>query len=288
MGTMNYQVKGDITLYAKFTIETYTITYKLDGGTNPKANKSSITGGTSMNLAIPTKKGYIFTGWDYEDSEVLDSDDLKKNVLTPCYKGLYKGITLIAIWKIDTTVGHTTYVDNNQYKIGKKNTVTYTGGKKNAKTVTIPDTVKLNDKVYKVTAIGANAFKNNTKLKKVVVGKNVKTIGKNAFAGCKKLSTVTFKGKAITSIGANAFKNCKALKKIVITQNVKTIGKNAFSGCSKLGTVTIKSTKLKTIGSKAFKTTKKGAKFVCPKKKLKAYKAKLTKSGLPKKAKITK
>ena len=70
--------------------------------------------------------------------------------------------------------------------------------------------------------------------------------------------------------------------------NIESIGKGAFAGCKKLKTVNIKSTKLKTIGSKAFKTIKIGAKFKCPKEKLKNYKKLLKKSGLPKKAKITK
>ena len=39
------------------------------------------------------------------------------------------------------------------------------------------------------------------------VFKNVKTIGKNAFNGCKKLKTITFKGANVTKIGKSAFKN---------------------------------------------------------------------------------
>ena len=48
-----------------------------------------------------------------------------------------------------------------------------------------------------------------TKLTTLTIGKNVKTIGKNAFSGCKKLKTITLKTSLLTAktVGANAFKN---------------------------------------------------------------------------------
>ncbi|MDE6567981.1 MAG: leucine-rich repeat protein, partial [Lachnospiraceae bacterium] len=85
---------------------------------------------------------------------------------------------------------------------------------KNAKTVTVPDTVTVSGKKYKVTSIKANAFKGNKKLKSVIIGKNVKSIGKNAFNGCKKLTKVTVKSKVLKSIGKKAF--AKGSKKITV------------------------------------------------------------------------
>ena len=52
----------------------------------------------------------------------------------------------------------------------------------------------------------------------------------NAFKNCKKLKRVVI-GKEITSIGAKAFSGCKALKKITIkSAKLKKVGKNAFKG----------------------------------------------------------
>jgi hypothetical protein len=47
----------------------------------------------------------------------------------------------------------------------------------NAKSVSIPATVKVNGTSYKVTKIAANAFKNNKKITKIIIGKNITKIG---------------------------------------------------------------------------------------------------------------
>ncbi len=85
-----------------------------------------------------------------------------------------------------------------------------TKAKKTIKSAVIPATVKINGKKYKVTAISKNAFKNCKKLKKVTIGKNVKTISANAFRNCKKLKKIVFKGTKATKIGKNAFKGIAA------------------------------------------------------------------------------
>ncbi len=90
----------------------------------------------------------------------------------------------------------------------KNPTVVYVGSKKQKASVTIPDTVTIDKVTYKVTSIAANAFKNNKKLKKVVIGKNVTKIGKKAFYGCSKLKKITVKTTKLTkkNVGSQAFK----------------------------------------------------------------------------------
>ncbi len=60
-------------------------------------------------------------------------------------------------------------------------------------------------------------MKNNTKVQKVVIGKNVKTIGKKAFYGCKNLTKITVETKnlALKNVGGQAFAN--GSKKITVT-----------------------------------------------------------------------
>ena len=56
-----------INLYAVCTIDTYTITYNLDGGTNDSRNPSTYTIETNtITLKNPKKSGYTFTGWTGE------------------------------------------------------------------------------------------------------------------------------------------------------------------------------------------------------------------------------
>ena len=73
--------------------------------------------------------------------------------------------------------------------------------------VTIPATVTLYGKKVKVTSVAANVLKKNRIITSLTIGKNVKTIGKNAFNGCTKLKTITIKTTKLTEkkVGAKAF-----------------------------------------------------------------------------------
>lgn len=86
---------------------------------------------------------------------------------------------------------------------------------KKAPKLNVPATVKLNGTVFTVTEIGDKVMKGNTKLKKVVLGKNVTSIGKQAFMGCKNLKSVQLKGKAPKTIKTGAFKKTSA--KLVVS-----------------------------------------------------------------------
>ena len=56
-------------------------------------------------------------------------------------------------------------------------------------------------------AIAANAFKNQKKIKKVVIPSSVNRIGKKAFYGCKNLKNITIKTTKLTkkNVGSKAF-----------------------------------------------------------------------------------
>ncbi len=63
--------KENITLYAKWELPTYNIIYELDGGTNNPENPATFQvnteGGGDALLKAPTKTGYIFDGWYYDE-----------------------------------------------------------------------------------------------------------------------------------------------------------------------------------------------------------------------------
>ena len=123
-------------------------------------------------------------------------------------------------------VGTKVTVGNAVYKVTSGTAVTYVkSNKKNASKVTIPATVKINGKTYKVTAVSASAFAKNKKLKTVVIGKNVKTIGKKAFYNCKNLKKITFKGKNVKSIGAKAFKGTAKKATVKVPKAKKAVYK---------------------------------------------------------------
>ncbi|SKA65659.1 Leucine rich repeat-containing protein [Eubacterium uniforme] len=101
-------------------------------------------------------------------------------------------------------------------KNGKVGEVTVTGlNKKSLKNVKIATKITVNGVTYKVTSISAKAFKGNKKIASVVIGKNVKSIGANAFANCKNLKKVTINSKVLKKVGKNAFYR-KSGKKLTI------------------------------------------------------------------------
>ena len=87
--------------------------------------------------------------------------------------------------------------------------------KKSLKKIKIANVVTIDNVKYKVTQIGAKAFKGNKKIKSVVIGKNVTTIGKQAFYNCKTLKTVKINSKKLKRVGKKAFYR-KGGKKLTI------------------------------------------------------------------------
>ena len=95
------------------------------------------------------------------------------------------------------------------YKVMADNTVQYTKvTSKKAKTVKVPSTITVNGVKCQVTSIAPKAMKGNKKLKKVIIPSSIRTIGTQAFAGCKNLKNITIQTPYLTkkSVGAKAFK----------------------------------------------------------------------------------
>ena len=111
------------------------------------------------------------------------------------------------------TVSRLKYKISNADTSGKR-TVVFTGATDKAarKTLTIPTTVKIGGKSFRVTAIGTSAMSGAKKLTTVKIGANIMTVGAKAFCGCSKLSNVTIFSTKLTTAktGANAFKGIRS------------------------------------------------------------------------------
>ena len=106
----------------------------------------------------------------------------------------------------------------------------------------IPEQVTYNSKVYKVVAIGNQAFWGNNAyggLTSISIPNTIKTIGSEAF-GLTRLKTVTIP-ESVTSVGECAFYNCSALTTVYFNAiNCLKMGRfnyNAFKDCDKLTNV---------------------------------------------------
>ena len=73
---------------------------------------------------------------------------------------------------------------------------------------------------YQVTSIAAKAVKGNKKLTKVVIPASIRSIGAQAFAGCKNLKNITIKTSYLTkkNVGAGAFKGISAKAVIKVSK----------------------------------------------------------------------
>ena len=103
---------------------------------------------------------------------------------------------------------------------------------KKAGTLSIPATATINGYKYKVTKLGNNVFK-GVNAKSIALGKNITAIPKGAFINCKKLATLTIKGK-LKSVKKGAFKGCKKKIKVKggnkknIKTNIKALKKSGY------------------------------------------------------------
>lgn len=251
-------------------------TFVCQGGEDTQVVDAKVTATTTD--ATYTADGKViyeakvtFDGKDYTDSK---EEVIPKNELMGVQIDDVKSKAIYKVTNITATGGTVEYVKSKS---------------KSVNIVSIPKTITMDGLTFKVTSIGAKAFKGYKKLTKVTIGNNVKNIGKEAFSGCKKLKTVKL-GSNVTTLGDKAFYNCVKITSITIPSKVSKIGKSTFEKCKKLNTVTIKSKKLaaKKVGAKAFKGIKSTATVKVPKKKYKTYKSMLQKKGVSKKARFKK
>lgn len=63
-------ISQNITVTAIYGPDSYPITYVLNGGTNAPGNPDSYAENDAIILTDPTREGYIFTGWTYQDQTV--------------------------------------------------------------------------------------------------------------------------------------------------------------------------------------------------------------------------
>ncbi len=224
----------DITLYAKWEVITYTITYQLNGGTLPSSAKKTFTiNDLPMTLQAPTKNNYAFLGWTLNDingASIATITDCKNYTLYASYMDVY-----LQMQKYEPY----SWSNEKPYYIVYK----YSG---TATTVDIP-------KEYEglpVKEIGDNAFSGNTTITTINIPDTITEIGYKAFSGCSSLKNITLPS-GLTSIGGSAFNSCKSLVSISIPSGVTSIGSNAFASCTSLQSVQLPN-KLKTLGVYAF------------------------------------
>lgn len=201
-------VQQNLNVYTSWK-QNYTVTFK-DAYSRQMTEVLSYYGG-SATPPVWTRSGYIL-GWD-----------------TTAYTFVTKNLTVNAVWLVSMTGGE---IAEEKPKVGDTRTINYityqvtraTDSDPRVKAVactrqsltslTIPTYITFGGVRYKVTNIGANAFRDMPDLTTLVIGKNLIKINPTAFYNCPRLKTITIYSKKITGVGDKAFSRTYAKAKV--------------------------------------------------------------------------
>ena len=229
----NTKLTSNVSIYAKWTINTYNINYNLNFGKwdGSSPSKTYTINDCEKTLPSPVRTGYIFEGWKNA------SGDYISKLPTSSY---LDDLSLTASW-VEGTEG-LTFITRHSGTVY----VIVTGYTGNSANVVIPTTYR----GVPVECINASAFKNQTQLISISLPDSLTSIESNAFAGCMGLTSITIPN-SVTSIGDWAFFDCRGLTSITIPDSVTSIGDRAFRDCTRLTSVTIPGS-VTSIGNSAF------------------------------------
>ncbi len=235
-----YQVTQDITFYAEWSMNQYTVTFDVDGG----IEIPSIRQEYNQTIALPSasKEGAQLYAWEDENHTQYE---IGEEFL------VLEDTTLKAIW-----------VDGFAFHKNEDGTIEITKYIGNEKEVEFPSYA---------TSILENAFLDNETVEKIVVPTTMKTIQKGAFYGIKALKSITlpFVGESkenpqnfgyifgleghylqqnyvpqtleevilldgCLEIQEHSFRDLTGLKSVYIPSSVTRIGLFAFNSCDNL------------------------------------------------------
>ncbi len=189
-----------------------------------------IDGGIRLNVqdapkeyVVPTtidglkvKKVYFSVANDYS-IEKLTISKYVDNIL------IYSSAVLPDLKEVAVDPGNTAYYVNGNILYNADDTMKLVP--LSVQSLTIENTDTINN----------SQFRDLYNLKTLVIGKDVKYIGAEAFINNTSLQSLTFEdGSQIESIDVDAFKNCESLESIDLPISLQTMGMGAFEGCSNL------------------------------------------------------
>lgn len=208
----------NITLYAKWDIQTFTIEYDWNGGNEVASAKKTYTVlDLPISLSMPQKTNHEFLYWTDTDR----NGDLITEIKT-C-----KDYHLYANYLIDgMSFGNISGAGYTGYRC----TVSYTG---DAISIEIPKYYfdELNSR-YRVVEV-ISTIESCPNLETVIMSDGVLILSNYAFEDCPKLKNVVLSAN-LGEIQSYAFLRCPSLQTLSIPDSLMSISHNAFSGCEKL------------------------------------------------------
>ncbi len=250
----SYSLKtGNITVNAVYTAKQYTVTFDYDGATENNTQQTiTVTYDKTIGaLPEPTKDGYAFAGWIYNENIVTSTTVWIFDVTSATFTAQWEKV-------LAGTAGLNYQVNNDEI------TCSVTGiGTATDTDIVIPSTYEGKS----VTSIGDGAFYDCNSLTSITIPDSVTSIGSDAFYGCSSLANINYLGtiddwckikgldhlmsRSHYYISNNTFSlNGQAVTELVIPNTVTSIPSYAFYGTN-ITSVTIPDS-VTSIGSYAF------------------------------------
>ena len=224
----------------------------------PKVNSLMFTDCTALTeIFIPAKTTRIglqaFSGCtaletvEFENDDTLapSGDGTEASIASNAFTGCSEALTIKG-WMAGKANDYAVqkginFVATNTsafvYTLDANNNATITGMRGSTSKLEIPATVD----GYTVVAIGNAAFRDNTKVTRVIIPATVTSIGGRAFQGCTALATVEGL-ENVTTIAYNAFANCSALTSVSFSAELKELAGATFQNCTALGEIYVPNT----------------------------------------------
>ena len=200
-------------------ITTETVTTSSKGTVTTVIKTENYDNSYSITIIKETKSGKVVSSTDKVNSD--GSTEYSLETVKEDGSSTSEEIKTDAKGNSEITIGSSS-ADGEKtaihFQLEKDGNVKLIGIDTDASTVTIPSTIKLNGKKYKVDAISKGTFKGNKTITEIIIGKYVRIIGKKAFAGARNLKSITING-IIEKIYEDAFK--KINKEAVISIKAK-------------------------------------------------------------------
>ena len=176
-----------VTVYAKFALVVYTITYDYDGGTGVENPTTYTVESEDIMLCDATKDGFEFAGWFDQDVKV-----------EKIAKGSHGNLSLVAKW-----------IENSPFVVEGNEIVGYTGSDTH---IVLPS--KVGD--VQITSIGADVFQSVASCVEIIeIEEGITTIAQGVFFNLTKLRIVSLPS-TITQMPQKAFKDCVLLEEMTL------------------------------------------------------------------------